>query len=33
MTRLENEKFKRFCQEKGFNGDVGGGGGDYDIFM
>lgn len=34
MTRLENEKFKRFCQERGFKGDMG----DkdvveYDIFM
>ena len=34
MTRLENEKFKKFCHEKGFKGDsaekerL-----DYDIFM
>ena len=21
MTRLENERFKKFCQEKGFKGD------------
>merc|ERR1712156_531197 len=36
MTRLENEKFKRFCHEKGFRGDMGNGEADvveYDIFM
>ncbi len=22
MTRLENEKFKKFCQERGFKGDL-----------
>ena len=36
MTRLENEHFKRFCNEKGFKGDLGAaekGPVDYDIFM
>ena len=36
MTRLENEKFKRFCHEKGFRSDMGNGEADvveYDIFM
>ena len=31
MTRLENEKFKKFCQERGFKGDLEMQ--DYDIFM
>jgi hypothetical protein len=22
MTRLENDKFKKFCQERGFKGDL-----------
>ena len=36
MTRLENEKFKRYCHEKGFRGDHTTGETDaveYDIFM
>ena len=36
MTRLENEKFKRYCHEKGFRGDHTTGEVDaveYDIFM
>ena len=35
MTRLENEKFKKFCQEKGFKGDLDTAQQqqDYDIFM
>ena len=38
MTRLENEKFKRFCHEKGYKGDLGARSGEkevmeYDIFM
>ena len=36
MTRLENEKFKRYCHEKGFRGDHTSGEADaveYDIFM
>ena len=33
MTRLENEKFKKFCNEKGFKGDVDKEALDYDIFM
>ena len=32
MTRLENEKFKKFCQERGFKGDLEMPQ-DYDIFM
>ena len=31
MTRLENDRFKKFCQEKGFKGDLQVE--DYDIFM
>ncbi len=31
MTRLENERFKKFCQEKGFKGDQDFG--ETDIFM
>ena len=31
MTRLENDRFKKFCQEKGFKGDLQIE--DYDIFM
>ena len=33
MTRLENEKFKKFCHEKGFKGDLEKEALDYDIFM
>ena len=36
MTRLENEKFKKYCHEKGFRGDHTSGEADaveYDIFM
>ena len=33
MTRLENEKFKKFCHEKGFKGDAEKERLDYDIFM
>ena len=33
MTRLENEKFKRFCTEKGFKGDQEKDVVEYDIFM
>ena len=33
MTRLENEKFKKFCYEKGFKGDIEKESLDYDIFM
>lgn len=33
MTRLENEKFKRFCTEKGFKGDQDKDVVEYDIFM
>ncbi len=31
MTRLENDRFKKFCHEKGFKGDLEIE--DYDIFM
>lgn len=36
MTRLENEKFKKFCQERGYKGDLQANDKDvveYDIFM
>ena len=33
MTRLENEKFKKFCTEKGFRGDQEKDVVEYDIFM
>ena len=33
MTRLENEKFKRFCTEKGYKGDQDKDVVEYDIFM
>ena len=35
MTRLENEKFKNYCHEKGYRGDMSSEGDivEYDIFM